>query len=275
MFATLLLAATSALTAQEAQTLPVAELAQRTLGATGAIVVDADRPKWPVCVGMCPPAEPHPDGPPPLTSLTFYTRASASSEAGWLGLCRASAVDVGFDKAGIVISVTQRTTVGWLGALTREKAGSGAAGAEVIIAQRKVFDERCRAMPTTRQFVSAFGPLDGERALIAVALVHDSMVKGGPIHVTCQVDFFVRQPCGTAADLRALADDVMVSKITSIEQIDPRTGQFVTGGAADSGCYRISLAQPFGSSDQINLCLRITNTLTVTRAAFSRNRVIY
>jgi hypothetical protein len=185
--------------------------------------------------------------------LTFYTRASASNEAGWFGLCRATAVDVSFDKEGTVTSLNQRTTVGWLGALTREKVGSGAAGAD-ISAQYKAFDERCRALPTTRQFVAAFGPLDGERALIAVALVHDSMGRGGPIRVTCAVDFFSHRPCGTAADLRALADDVTVAKVTGIERIDPRTGLFVTGGAADSGCYRVSLAQPFGSSDQINLC---------------------
>lgn len=275
MITALLLAAAPALLPQEAQTLPLAELAHRVLGATGAIVVDAERPHWPVCAGMCPPAQPHPDGPPPLTSLTFYTRASASNEAGWFGLCRATAVDVSFDKEGTVTSLNQRTTVGWLGALTREKVGSGAAGAD-ISAQYKAFDERCRALPTTRQFVSAFGPLDGERALIAVALVHDSMERGGPIRVTCAIDFFSHQPCGTAADLRALADDVTVAKVTGIERIDPRTGLFVTGGAADSGCYRISLAQPLGSSDQINLCVRVTNTLlTVTRAAFSRNRVVY
>lgn len=274
MIATLLLAA-SALTPQEAQTLPVAELAQRILGATGVTIVDVDRPKWLVCVGMCPPAEPHPEGPPPLTSLTFYTRASASSEAGWLGLCRATAVDVSFDKEGTVTRFNQRATVGWLGTLTRGKVASGAAGVEAISTQHRDFEARCRALSTTRQFVPAFGPLDGERALIAVALVHDSMVKGGPIRVTCTVDLFLHQPCGTVADLRSLADDVTVSKITGIEQIDPRTGLFVTGGPADSGCYRVSLAQPFGSSDQINLCVRIANALTVTRAAFSRSRVVY
>lgn len=116
MITALLLAATPtptlALLPQEAQTLPLVELAHRVLGATGAIVIDAERPHWPVCTGMCPPAQPHADGPPPLTSLTFYTRASASNEAGWFGLCRATAVDVSFDKEGTVTSLNQRTTVG-------------------------------------------------------------------------------------------------------------------------------------------------------------------
>lgn len=158
MIAALLLATAPTLTPQEAQTLPVPELAARVLGAAGAIVVDVERPHFPVCVGLCPPLLPHSDSPPPLTSLTLYTRASASSEADWLGLCRATAIEVNFDKSGIVTSLDQRTTVGWLGALTRTKTGNGPGGAAAVSSQYADFEARCRALPTTRQFVSAFGP---------------------------------------------------------------------------------------------------------------------
>lgn len=238
-------------------------------------MVDVERPRWPVCVGLCPPATPHPEGPPPITSLTFYTRASASSEAGFGLCCRAATVTVSFDKQGAVTGLYQGATVGWLGALGREKGGSGAAGIAALSTQYANYEARCRALPTTRQFVPAFDPLDGERAIIAVALIHDSMVKNGPIRVTCTIDFFSRQPCGTAAKLRSLAQDVTVAKITGVNRVAPRTGALVTSGPADSGCYDVQLAQPFGSSDQIHLCVRVTDTLTVTRAAFSRSHVVY
>ncbi len=276
MIAALFLATVATLTPQEAQSLPIPELAQRVLGAAGTVVTDVDRPRWPACVGFCPPPAPHPNGPPPLTTLTFYTRASASSEAGWLGLCRATAIDVSFDKSGAVTGLNQRPTVGWLGALTRTRTGNGPAGVAAMSAQFSDFEARCRILPTTKHFVSAFDPLDGERAFIAVSLIHDSMMKGGPIRITCAIDLFAHQPCGTAVDLRGLAEDVSVEKITGLEQVDPSTGQFVTGGTVDKGCYDIRLAQPFGSSDQINICVRVSlDSLTVTRAAFSRSRVVY
>ena len=275
MIAAIFLAAAPALTAQEAQTLPVREIAQRVLGAAGALVIDVERPRWPSCVGLCPPQRSTPEGPPPVKTLTLYTRASATTEAGWLGLCRATAIDVSFDENGAITGLQQSTTVGWLGELTRERTGSATAGASASSIQYAEFEARCGALATTRSFVRAFGALDGERALIAVALIHNSMATGGPIRVTCTIDLIGRQPCGTASDLRALADDVTVAKISGIEQVDPRTGLFVTGGPTDRGCYDISLAQPFGSLDQIRVCVLVASTLTITQAAFTRARVVY
>jgi hypothetical protein len=275
MIASLLLATAFAITPQEAKALPVPELAQRVLGAAGTMVTDVDRPDWPTCFGFCPAQVPHPEGPPPLNTLTFYTRASASIEGGWLGLCRATAIDVSFDASGVVTSLNQRTTVGWLGALTRTKTGDGPAGVAALSAQLSDFEARCRTLTTTKHFISAFDPLGGERSFIAVSLVHDSMMKGGPIRVTCAIELFSHQPCGTASDLRTFAKDVTAEKITGVEQVDPRTGQFVSDWSAERACYAIRLAQSFGVSDQINICVRVSDTLTVTRAAFSRSRVVY
>ena len=214
MIAAIFLTAVPALTAQEAQTLPVREIAQRVLGAAGALVIDVERPRWPSCVGLCPPQRSTPEGPPSVKTLTLYTRASATTEAGWLGLCRATAIDVRFDENGAITGLQQSTTVGWLGELTRERTGSATAGASASSIQYAEFEARCGALATTRSFVRAFGALDGERALIAVALIHNSMATGGPIRVTCTIDLIGRQPCGTASDLRALADDVTVAKIS-------------------------------------------------------------
>ena len=272
----LALAAAVALTPAEAQTLPVAELARRVLGAAGTLVVDVARPSWPQCVGLCAPQPPHVQGePPPLRTLTFYTGAVATGDANWLGLCRATAIDVTFDATGAVTGLDQRATVGWLGALTRQAQGSGPAAITTISAQYAQVDARCRALPTTGNFISTNWPLDGVRALIAVSLIHDSMASPGVIRVTCSIDLGHPEPCGTPADLAALAGDVAVDRITGIERVDANTGYFVTGGPADSGCYRVSLAQPFGQSDQIALCVRVGETLTVTKAAFSRGRVVY
>ena len=229
MIAALLLAAVPALTAREAQTLPVAELAQRVLGATSAIVVDVKRPAWFDCVGLYPVCEPHPVGPPPLTSMTFYTRASAESEAGWLGLCSATQIDISFDEGGIVNGLVKLETVGWLGALVPEQAISAADGVGTLSTQQhRNFEARCGALSTTRDFVIAPERSAGERAIIAVALVHNSMGTGGPIHVTCTGALFLNRPCGTAADLRTLADEVTVEKITSIQREDRRANASVT-----------------------------------------------
>lgn len=46
MIAALFFGTVSALTPQEAQVLPLAELAQRVLGAAGAVVIDVERPRW-------------------------------------------------------------------------------------------------------------------------------------------------------------------------------------------------------------------------------------
>ncbi|MEJ7933660.1 hypothetical protein WG907_05215 [Sphingobium sp. AN558] len=270
MIAMMLLATVTALTPYEAQTLPVSELAQRVLGAAGAVVVDVERPTWPVL-----PAQNLPVGLPALTYLTFYTHASATSEAGWLGLCQAAAIDISFGKDGTVTDMRQRPTIGWIGALTHQPSASGAIDEAALSKQYSEFNARCQALPTTRRFASYFAPRDGERALIGVAMVHDSMLTSGSIRVTCTIDMFFPQTCGTRADLKRLAEDVAVDKVTDINQISARDSLLKIEASADDICYSVRLNQSFGSSDQVDMCMRVGATITVTRAAFIRGRVVY
>lgn len=276
MIAALFFTTVSTLTPQEAQALPLAELAQRVLGAAGAVVIDVERPRWPTCVGLCPRPVPHPIGPPPLTMLTFYTRASVSGEAGWLGLCRATAIDVSFDKAGAVTDVKQRETVGWLGNITRSKSDDDPTDVVAISTQYDDFNTRCRQLPTTKKFIPALNRRDVARAFVAVSLVHESMIRDGPIHVTCAIHPLFRQPCGTSADLLALAKNVVADKIISVKQVDTSIGGPVTGKSPKKECYNISLSQAYHASDHINICMQVSfYSLIVTRAEFSRSLVVY
>ncbi|WP_235530562.1 hypothetical protein [Sphingomonas sp. Leaf62] len=208
--------------------------------------------------------------------MTFYTRASVSGEAGWLGLCLATAIDVSFDKAGAVTDVKQRETVGWLGNITRSKSDDDPTDVAAISTQYDNFNTCCRQLPTTKKFIPTLNRRDGARAFVAVSLVHESMISDGPIHVTCTIHPHFSQPCGTLDDLIALAKDVAVDKITSVEQMNDSIGESVTGLVADKECYNINLSQPYYASDRINICTKVfSDGIIVTRAEFYRSLAVY
>lgn len=261
---TLLLAQAAPLTAQEAQNLPLAALAQRVLGAAGAVAIDVDRPRWPTCEGFCPPPERRPPGPPPLNALTFYTQAAATMELGRAGLCRATRITVAFDPDGRVKWLGQGGTIGWLGRLTSQAKGDQAA----VDAQRAAFDMRCAALPPRALLPDTVGVLEAERVLIAVSMVHDSLANDGAIRVACDRKLYGGIGCATPAQRRDLSGSIAVETITSFFSRD-RTDY--TGG-----CYDVRLAQPMGLSDTLDLCFTATHdTLTVSRARFSRSMVVY
>lgn len=103
--------------AQQAQSLPVAELAHLVLGKVGSSVVAVDRPQWPLNCrggGLCPfdVNEEEARGPAPLTEgMTFYQRPEpARGGLQWTGLCSSTAIRVIYDSKGTpgTLTLTQR-----------------------------------------------------------------------------------------------------------------------------------------------------------------------
>lgn len=268
MFA-LLLATAAPLTAQEAQDLPLAALAQRVLGAAGAVAVDVDRPPWSApCEGFCSPPEPRPPGPPPLGTILFYTRPYAAIELERVGLCRVSRIAVIFGPAGQVTWLGQVSTIGWTGRLERRVAIGGPTGLASMEAQRLATDARCAALPPRAFLPDTVGLLEAERVLIAMIAVHDSLASGGSIGVTCDRHLPTGLGCATAAQRRDLAGAIAMETISS----------YFPKGRTDhtGGCYDVRLAQPIGLSSRLDLCFTATHdTLTVTRAHFSQSMVVY
>ena len=264
-------AAAVALTPADAQRLPIAELARRVLGAAGTLAIDAERPTWPRCIGLCPPEQSHGEGPPPLDHITFFTRASAVGWAGWTGLCTASRIEVRFDAAGEVTSLAQTETVGAAGPLAREVVD-----APGRTRQQAEHEARCGALATTGGFFPAPDRLSAWRAAIAVELVHRAMDGDGTLRVGCEINGFgPPENCATPAELRNLADRVMIASITGAEaKVTPRP--YDTRNPVERGCLAIRMAQPFGAVEELNACFVDDFTaFRVTAATFRRSRVIY
>lgn len=86
-------AAASALTPEQAQTIPTAQLARTVLGEAGTTVVRVERPTRRDCAGFCPSLTEEEverrKGPPPLSGLLFFQRPTAvfSAQSNWSGLC--------------------------------------------------------------------------------------------------------------------------------------------------------------------------------------------
>lgn len=88
-----------AITAEQARTMPLAELARNLLGEAGSLMVEVDRPRF--------------DG--VLEDIRFYGRAVGAG----IGMCSSDWVTVGFDERGKVNKVSAQRRYGVVGALYR------------------------------------------------------------------------------------------------------------------------------------------------------------
>lgn len=88
------------ITPDEAQSLPVQELARRVLGDLGsAIVIDVDRPSWgPRPMPVAPVSWP-PPGPPKIEQLIFYGRPHVTGSQ--FGLCGADVITVNYEEHNV------------------------------------------------------------------------------------------------------------------------------------------------------------------------------
>lgn len=230
--------ASAAVTPEQAQTLPVAELARLVLGEAGALVAEVDRPEWPVqgCGPGCPPPpREQPKGWPPLDRLTFYGRpAMAWSSSGWRGLCEVQVITVSFGAGGEVngIGFDRR----WASPFGMERVPAGA-----TLADLPDGDGKCRSGGDPRTFFESDGPigLTAFRVLVAARLFAEAAERGGrlPFRFKCKSAYF---DCGKEA-ARTVAQRIGPSYVRNAEQVDCADRSRKLSSLLMRACYRVEL----------------------------------
>lgn len=261
--------ASASVTPEQAQTLPVAELARLVLGEAGAVVAEVDRPKWPVqgCGYGCPPPprEP-PKGWPPLDRLTFYGRpAMAWSSNKWRGLCGVQVINVSFSAGGEVngIAFDRR----WASPFGMERVPAGAARADLPDG-----DEKCRSGGDPRTFFEADGPigLTAFRVLVAARLFAEAAERGGrlPFRFKCKSDYF---DCENDA-ARTVAQRIGPSYVSKAEQVDCADRARKLSSFLMRACYSVEL-RDFGESLFLEL-VDDSSDVRIERLEYLRGMVI-
>ena len=226
-------------TAQEAQSLPLPQLARLVLGEVGLTIIDVDRPSWlNHCGGpLCPPLsleELRRRGPAPLTEqgLTFYQRpVPTPGGLQWTGLCSSTAIHVfyeGKSRPGRV-EVSKR-----FGFPESAKSVAAAGGPS----RRDHFEEEAKACGAINS-VQDFFYSDDETAAYRAALVSRLVARAVqsrkplPFAFTCRV---FSEPC---SGTKEITEHFRLQDIHGVSAQNCSTKP-ETGKPAPS-CYEISL----------------------------------
>lgn len=268
----------SAVTREQAHSLPVSELAALVLGESGALVIDVERPHWTIGAPFGVSPEEAAKGLPPVNWLRFYFRASAvPTILGTDGLCMAQSVDVTIDPSGKPTSMSANTIYGLAKPLSRPNLKEFD-----YRAADQTLDALCKALPTTRQFFYAMGVLDPGSVAYAVSQVHAAMVDGGAKWLNTSCDAFGggQNDCATSAGVQAIAGAADLSHIGQIDpaQCKPSAGR-KTGSRDDQAndrCFNVHL-QTDGCRSTDNIELRLTGEpggAIIRQAFFSRSPIV-
>ena len=268
----------SAVTREQAHSLPVNELAALVLGESGALVIDVERPHWTIGAPFGVSPEEAAKGLPPVNWLRFYFRASAvPTILGTDGLCMAQSVDVTIDPSGKPTSMSVNTIYGPAKPLSRPNLQAfDYRGAD------QTLDALCKALPTTRQFFYASGVSDAGSVAYALSQVHAAMVGGGAKWLTTYCDAFGsgQNDCANSAAVQAFAE---AADLAHIRQIDPaqckRSGGRKTGSRDDQTsdrCFNVHLhTDGCRSTDNIELQLAGgMGQALIRHATFSRSSIV-
>jgi hypothetical protein len=256
----------SAITPEQAQTLPVAELAKLVLGEAGALVVDVDRPEWHTCEFSCAPlTEEQLKRPPPLQSLTFYTRPAAGwSSAKWRGLCRVDAIRVSFDGQGAVAGFDIRRR--WT-----SPSGMQRAKADIMEAELPAENDKCRSGGDARTFFEADDMigLTAFRVLVAARLYREAVERGVPLpfKFKCKSDLWACED----EPAKAVAMRFWPIHISKVEQVDCADRRRRVSSTEAAACYTVALE--LGE----RLFLEVADAMTelrIKRLEYSRSTVI-
>ena len=134
--------------AKQARTMPLAQLAQKLLGDSGAVMIDLDRPRF---EGI-------------LESIRFYSHATVTGSQ--FGMCGADWVTVEFDEKGDVETVSAQRRYGLAGDIYRT-------------AGKWNYDESgkiCASVKSTRSYFPAPDP----QSALEIAWYVDSISGKGP-----------------------------------------------------------------------------------------------
>jgi hypothetical protein len=273
---TALPAGAHAVTPQQAQTLPTAELARVVLGEAGQAVVRVERPQWRTCRGLCPPLSPADiearKGPPPLTQgLTFYQRPTSVTAYGseWVGLCRSTVIGVHY---GADDKVTGLVTYTRYAVPDRIVKGPGYDPKSDPAKRQAQADQKCADGWTPQSEFSADSEISALRVTLAATLFAQmaSQAHVVGIHVECS-DF--RGLCPSKDQNQRVAASLAANRIRYVEQVSCTARQEPVSSFAPHGCYTVRLAD-----DGETAFLDVTETqsgLKLQRIAYSRAMVLY
>jgi hypothetical protein len=238
-----LAAPAAAITPEEAQSLPLAELARRVLGEAGGTIVEVDRPRWPTCDIMCPPlTEEQSRRAPPLShGLRFYQRPYAASLAlnNWTGLCGTTVVFVHYDESGEVTSFATGQRWGVPNGMERVTRTVPASDFMARFAEESA---KCQGADV-RKFFTADDDSSALRVAIAAQLFAEAARRGGrlPFKLVCRSAYGGCPPGGEA---ETVAEAFRPSRIAQLSQVDcDRPDEALTRFGPD-GCYELTLDRP-------------------------------
>lgn len=229
-----------AITPEQAQTLPVAELARIVLGEAGVVAVDVDRPKWLTCEILCPPlTEEQRKQPPPLQlGLTFYTRmVSVRRSNEWRGLCSYDLISVAYDGSGKPSGIGKSSRWGAPHGMKRASVPT----AENSEAPTEAESEKCAAGTDPRTFF-AFDDVLGNgpyRVMVAAELFAEAAERDSPLPFRFECTSEYGKCEGEGA--REVAEKFRSANIASVEQVDCAEPHGKLSSFAPDACYTVQL----------------------------------
>lgn len=266
----------SAITPQQAQSLPVAELARLVLGEAGALFVDVDRPTVPPCGNVCLPLTDEERRVPPLwLGMTFYQRSTAVSwrwPEVWTGLCTTPLVAVRFDGSGRVSGLSQEVRYGVPHGISRHSPVPSDRG--VWEARQRDAETACqtRASPRALLFV-ADESLSAHRAMVALHLFAEAARRPGPLPFRFQC-WTQLVDCATSELQRAhLAATLGPERVARVSQVDCNEPNHLLRSFGWTACYTIDLDEA-GASVFVEVDEEGAGEIIIRRFKFARGIVM-
>ena len=229
-----------AITPEQAQTLPVAELARIVLGEAGAIMVDVDRPKWPTCFHCWPRTEDERKQPPPLHfGLSFYTRIFPERwNYEWRGLCGFHLITVAYDGSGKPSGIGK--SFRW-GAPHGMKRASTKPSFEDMEAFGEAERKKCATGTDPRTFFAFSDELGNGpyRVLVAAELFAEAAGRDSPLpfKFECKTEYGKCEDEGP----KEVAERFQSANIATVEQVDCAEPHGKLSSFAPDACYAIQL----------------------------------
>jgi hypothetical protein len=265
----------SAVTPEQAQSLPLPELARLVLGQAGALVVEVDRPKWPTGCQMiaCPTfTEEQLKQPPPLSfGLNFYLRPFAASDMSnrWTGLCGVVIIEVSFDNHDEMTGIGTQVRWGVPNGLERVPA-TGASND--FLARQAAATEKCRSVKDSRAFfVSDADDTSAFRVAIAAQLFGEAARRGASLPFEFKCESY-RWECKDGG-AEAVAERFRPANIARAMQVDCAPPHLYMTSIGPAGCYEVWFDDP-GET----LLVEVANgysDLTIKRVEYTRSTIVY
>ena len=264
-----------ALTPEQAQTMPTAQLARVVLGEAGATVVRVERPIWHDCAGFCPTLTEEEverrKGPPPLSDgLLFFQRPTAvlSAQSSWSGLCSSTVIGVGYDEDGKVTGVRTDERYG----VPERMTPPDAEAASDYGARREALNRGCAERWSTEGGFLADGENTAYRAAAATALFERQAPRARQhgIQVKCLSSGGI---CGTPEQNEEIAALIAPARISMARQVSCTGDHKPVVLVGPDACYHLDLAQP-GESAFLEIA-DAYGDIKLRRVEYSQLQMVY